>query len=108
MVDSPVPGHRVIVEVELFPAEEDGLGFEVQEQNRSLLFVFPPLEDAPVQHGAMIEELFAAGKPGTRFRAQIQFFDDSARIVATPGAEFDLWLGRTVGRGVVEEVVPDF
>ena len=57
---------------------------------------------------AMIEELFAAGKPGARFRAQIQFFDDSARIVATPGAEFDLWLGRTVGRGVVEEVVQEF
>jgi len=55
----------------------------------------------------MVEQLFGAGRPGSRFVAQVQFFDDSAAIVATPGAEFDLWLGRTVGRGVIKDVVPD-
>ena len=97
----------MLVEIELFPADEGGLDFEVKERNRSLLFVFPPLEDEQVQQGAMVEQLFGAGRPGSRFVAQVQFFDDSAAIVATPGAEFDLWLGRTVGRGVVKNVVPD-
>ncbi len=107
MVDSPVPGPRVLAEIDLWPTENGGLDFEVKELNRSLLFVFPPLEGDPVQQGAMIETLSGEARPGSCVVAQVQFFDDSAAIVATPGAEFDLWLGRTVGRGVVKDVVPD-
>ncbi len=100
--------HRVLAELELFPTELGGLGFEVQERNRSLLFVFPPLEEEPVQHGAIIEQLYDEARPGTRVTAQVRFFDDSAAIVASAGAEFDLWLGRTVGRGVVKEVLAEW
>lgn len=106
-VGSYVPGPRVLAEIELFPADEGGLGFELQERNRSLLFVFPALEDDPVQQGAMVEKIFGARCASSRVVAQIQFFDDSAAIVATPGAKFNLWLGRTVGRGVIKEVVSD-
>lgn len=94
-----MPGHRVLAELELSPTDEGGLDFEVQERNHSLLFVFPPLEEEPLQHGAVIEQLFGEARPGARVTAQVQFFDDSAAIVASVGAEFELWLGRTVGRG---------
>lgn len=107
MVVSGVPGPRVLAEIELLPATGGGIDFEVKERNRSLLFVFPPLEDEPVQQGAMFEKLFGEGCPGSRFLALVQFFDDSAAIVATPGTKFDLWLGRTVGRGRVKELLPD-
>jgi hypothetical protein len=97
----------VLAEIELFPTEEGGLDFEVKERSRSLLFVFPPLEDYPIQQGAMIERLSGEGLPGTSVDAEVQFFDDSAAIVATPGARFDLWLGRTVGRGIIKDVFPE-
>ncbi len=100
--------HRVLAELELFPTEQGGLEFEVKERNRSLLFIFPPLEAEPLQHGAVIEQLFGEARPGARVTAQVQFFDDSAAIVASPGVEFDLWLGRTVGRGVVKDVLPEW
>lgn len=102
-----MPGHRVLAELELFPADQGGLKFAVRERNRSLLFVFPPLEEESLQHGAVIEQLFGEGRPGARVVAQVQFFDDSAAIVASVGAEFELWCGRTVGRGVVTDVLPD-
>lgn len=99
--------HRVVAELELFPTDHGGLNFEVKERNRSLLFVFPPLEEDPVQHGAVIEQIYGEASPGESVTAQVQFFDDSAAVVASAGAEFDLWLGRTVGRGVVKEVLSE-
>ena len=101
-------GHRVLAELELFPTDKGGLKSEVQENNRSLLFVFPPLEEAPLQHGAVIEQLFGEARPGARVTAQVQFFDDSAAIVALPGAPFELWCGRTVGRGVVKNILSEW
>lgn len=99
--------HRVLAELEFFPTDEGGLDFEVKEQNRSLLFVFPPLEEEPLQHGAIIEQILGEARPRARVTALVQFFDDSAAIAASPGAEFDLWLGRNVGRGVVKEVLAE-
>jgi hypothetical protein len=103
-----VHSHRVLVDLELFSTDRGGLDFDVQERNRSLLFVFSPPEEEPLQHGAVIEQLFGQARPGARVTAQVRFFDDSAAIVASAGAAFDLWLGRTVGRGVVKKVLAEW
>lgn len=102
-----VPAHRIIAELELFPSQQGGLKFAVQEGNRSLLFMFPTVENPRPQQGALVEQLFGVLQPGERVAAQVQFFDDSAADVAFVGSEFELWLGRTVGRGVVKEILAD-
>lgn len=107
MADNSHFGHRVLAEITAFPTSEGGLDFEIRSRTRSLLFVFPPIEDEPNQQGALIERVIGDGHPGSTFLAEVRFFDDSATISATLGAEFELWLGRMVGHGSIAEVLPD-
>ncbi|HTN99548.1 MAG TPA: hypothetical protein VL068_02635 [Microthrixaceae bacterium] len=57
--------------------------------------------------GAIVEDVITGGGPGGEFRGVLRFWADLARVYATAGAEFDFWLGRTVGRGVVKEILSD-
>lgn len=49
--------------------------------------------------GAIIESLDECSDG--QLRVQLLFWNDLARIYATPGSEFEVWYARTVGRGVV-------
>lgn len=57
--------------------------------------------------GAVVEDVAEGGSPGGEFRGVLRFWADLAEVYASPGAEFDSWLGRVVGRGIVMEILPD-
>lgn len=102
-------GHRVLVCGRLVETAEGGLRSPIEAGNRSVAYVFEPLgeEDEPMAFGAIVENVVAGGCPGGEFRGVIRFWADLAEVYATAGAEFDFWLGRTVGRGVVKEILSD-
>jgi hypothetical protein len=59
--------------------------------------------------GAMVTTATGdALEPGAdQVDARVHFWADEARLHATPGARFELWYGRIVGKGVVLSVVDD-
>lgn len=101
-------GHRVLVSGRLLDTAEGGLKAPIEAGSRSVAYRFPRLgdESGPMAFGAVIEEVAAGGMPGGEFRGVLRFWADLAEVYATPGAEFDLWLGRVVGRGTVVEILP--
>ena len=100
-------GHRVLIDADLFDTETGGLKAPVQEGSRSVAFLFERLGEGaePMGFGAVVERLREGGSPGGRLTAEVAFWSELAAVYATPGTAFDLWLGRTVGRGVVTDVV---
>lgn len=97
--------------VRLLPAESGGLRGPMPTGTRSLMLVFPSLEDAAeeVQIGAVID---VVGEPALvpgrdEVPVVIQFWADEAAVYATPGAAFTLWYGGTVGSGVVTRVADE-
>jgi hypothetical protein len=97
--------------VGLFPAESGGLRRPMPTGTRSLLLVFPSLEDPgrEIQIGAVIDVANGpALVPGTdKVRVIIRFWADEAGAYATPGAGFTLWYGRAIGTGVVTRVADE-
>ena len=102
-------GHRVLVCGRLIEAAEGGLKSPIEPGNRSVAYLFEPLgeEEEAMAFGAIVEDVVVGGFPGGEFRGVLRFWADLAEIYATVGAEFDFWLGRTVRRGVVKEVLSD-
>lgn len=99
--------HRFLVDVELLPRSEGGLAeMRVERGNRSLLFTFPTGGQRTVQLGGIFERVEGDGSAGGSFTAEISLRGHSAPFVAPVGTEFELWHGRTVGRGVVAGVMP--
>lgn len=94
--------------VGLLPAEEGGLQSPMPTGTRSLLLVFPSLEDpdGKVEIGAVIDVVSGpALVPGAYgVPVIVRFWADEAAVYATPGAEFTLWYGRAIGQGVVTQV----
>jgi hypothetical protein len=103
-----VTSYRVNVDLDLASTGDGGLTAPLNRGNRSLLFVFPALgeDDEPVRFGAFVEHV-DDGEPGRRCAAQLLFWDDLAEVYASPGATFDVWYSRIVGRGVVRSIVSD-
>ncbi len=89
----------------LLPAERGGLQSPLPSGARSLLLVFPPLEQTggDVRIGAVIDVADGGALvPGAEeVPVVIRFWADEAAVYATPGATFALWYGRAVGEGVV-------
>lgn len=98
-------GHRVLVSAELSPTCEGGLKSTIVAGHRSVVYLFDRLgeDEERVGFGAVVEEVLEGGDPGGPFRAVVRFWADLAEVYATPGTEFDLWLGRVVGHGCVLE-----
>jgi hypothetical protein len=98
-------GYRVVVSAELVASREGGLRAPLEAGNRSLIFQFKRLGEAgkPVNFGAIVEEVLEGDLPGSGLVAVVMFWEDLAQVYATPGAEFDLWLGRIVGHGRVHQ-----
>lgn len=109
MVVEAMIGYRVVIEAELLDTGEGGLKAPVEEGSRSVAFRFARLgeDEEPMGFGAVVERLLEGGAPGGKLCAVVVFWADLAEVYATPGTEFDLWLGRTVGHGVVEKVISD-
>ncbi|WP_203337831.1 hypothetical protein [Nocardioides limicola] len=95
-------GHRANALVRLEEPDRARLLAGVfQPGSRSVMFRFLEAgehEDGDM-FGAIIEELDE--QPDGQLRAHLLFWNDLARIYATPGAEFEVWYARTVGDGVV-------
>jgi hypothetical protein len=91
--------------LELLPAESGGPDSALPTGTRSLIIVFPSLEEpgAEVKYGAVIDTVDGAALiPGTaRIPVTVRFWADGAAIYAVPGAAFTLWYGRPVGTGAV-------
>jgi hypothetical protein len=108
-----VIGGKPVVEarVGLLPAESGGLHSPMPTGTRSLLLVFPSLEDpgGKVRIGAVIDVVggpaLVPGADGVL--VVIRFWADEAAVYATPGASFTLWYGREVGKGVVTRVADE-
>ncbi|SRR6266446_5698264 len=106
-------GGKPVVEarVGLLPAESGGLHDPMPTGTRSLMLVFPSLEDpaSEVKIGAVIEVIGGpALVPGTEEVPVImRFWADEAAVYATPGAAFTLWYGRPVGTGMVTRVADE-
>lgn len=101
-------GHRVLVCAQLLGTDEGGLKAPIEVGSRSVAYVFERLGEGEevMGFGAVVEDVLAGGAPGGEFRAVVRFWADLAEVYATSGTEFDLWLGRVVGHGVVKEIVP--
>lgn len=82
-------GHDAEARIELLSTSSGGLQGPLPSGTRSLILQFesPGARDVPVH---------------------LWFWHDLARIYATPGITFDIWYGRVVGAGVVEELVAPF
>ncbi len=78
--------------------------------NRSIAFVFERLgaDEESMGFGALFEQVLEGGAPGDEVQAVVRFWADLAQVYATPGTEFDLWLGRVVGHGTVLESYPGY
>lgn len=101
-------GHRVLVEAQLEPEENGGLRGPMRQGHRSVAYRFAGLGgEADQGFGALVEEVLEGGEPGGRLVAKLRFYHDLADVYATPGAEFDVWYGRAVGRGRVLEILGD-
>jgi hypothetical protein len=94
--------------LELFPAESGGLHSALQAGTRSLIIVFPSVEEpgAEVSYGAVIDTGDGSALiPGTAgIPVTVRFWADEAAIYAVPGAAFTLWYGRLVGTGAVTRI----
>lgn len=94
--------------LELLPAESGGLRSALPAGTRSLMIVFPSLEEpgAEVSYGAVIDTADGAALiPGTaQIPVTVRFWADDAVIYAVPGAAFTLWYGRLVGTGAVTRI----
>lgn len=99
----------MLIEADLLDRSQGGLAAPVQEGTRSIAFVFDGLggDPEPAAFGAVIERVLDGGAPGGPLRAVARFWADLAAIYATPGTTCALWLGRTVGRGVVRALPPE-
>ncbi len=97
-----VAGHRADALVRLEESDRARLLAGVfRPGSRSVMFRFPEAaehEDGDM-FGAILEELDE--QPDGLLRVHLLFWNDRARIYATPGAEFEVWYARTVGDGVV-------
>jgi hypothetical protein len=102
-------GHRALVRVDLVPTCEGGLKSAIGPGHRSVAYLFEPLgeEEDPMGFGAVVEEVLEGGAPGQGLLAVVRFWADLAEVYATPGTEFDVWLGRVVGHGRVLEICAD-
>lgn len=102
-------GHRAVISAHLVGTCEGGLKAPVEVGSRSVAFVFKRLgeDEEPIGFGAVVEEVLQGGNPGGELRAVVRFWADLAEVYATPGTEFDLWLGRIVGHGEVLEICAD-
>lgn len=102
-------GHRVLICGRLFDTAEGGLLSPIKAGHRSVAYRFEPLgeEGERVAFGAIIEDVVAGGYPGEKCLCVLHFWADLAEVYATVGAEFDFWLGRVVGRGLVKEILSD-
>ncbi len=100
-------GGKPVVEarVGLLPAASGGLNSPLPSGTRSLMLVFPSLEQpgGDMRIGAVIDVLDGAALvPGTDgVGVVVRFWADEAAVYATPGATFAIWYGRPVGEGVV-------
>lgn len=103
--------HAVEARVGLLPTESGGLRSPMPTGTRSLLLVFPSLEDPgrEFQIGAVIDVIDGpALVPGAdEVPVIVRFWADEAAVYATPGAVFTLWYGRPVGRGVVTRMADE-
>jgi hypothetical protein len=97
--------------LQLLSAESGGLRSPMPTGTRSLLLAFASLEHEgeDVKIGAVIDVVGSpALEPGTKELPVImRFWAEEAAVYATPGAAFTLWYGRTVGAGVVTQLVED-
>jgi len=95
-------GQRVDAIVRLDGAEKVRLLAGVfRPGSRSVMFRFPDagrLEDGDM-FGAVIEEV--AEQPEAGLHVHLWFWNDLARIYVIPGAHFEVWYARTVGKGLV-------
>jgi hypothetical protein len=97
--------------VSLMPAQSGGLQSPLPSGTRSLLLNFSALgeREGTVQIGAIIDVVGGSAlEPGTvDATVRVRFWAAEAAIYATPGAVFELWHLRVIGRGVVERIVDD-
>lgn len=102
-------GHRVLISAQLVDTGEGGVKNAIVGGSRSVAYLFEPLDDGeqPNGFGGVVEEVIEGGAPGGDLTAIVRFWAELAEVYATPGTQFDLWLGRVVGHGVVKEVLPD-
>lgn len=102
-------GHRVLISTQLLDTAKGGLKNSIEAGSRSVAYLFEPLDEGeePMGFGAVVEDVLAGGLPGGELSAVVRFWADLAKVYATAGAKFDLWLGRVVGHGVVKDVLPD-
>lgn len=95
-------GHRADVLVRLEEPDRTRLLAGVfREGSRSVMFRFPEAgehEDG-YMFGAIIEELDE--RSDGQLRVHLLFWNELARIHATPGATFEVWYAQTIGEGVV-------
>lgn len=101
-----MPGHCVQARITLLDTGSGGLTQPLPDGTRSMLVVFDA-EHSPqrVELGAMIITDTTDLVPGASdIDCRLKFWDDEARIHATPGVHFDLWYGWVVGHGVVTDV----
>jgi hypothetical protein len=104
--------HATEARIGLLPTPEGGLIAPMPSRSRSLLLMFPSLEEpeGKLTIGATIETADGAPlEPGSEGVAvQLGFWADEAQVYATPGARFDLYYaGRTVGRGEVTRLLDE-
>jgi len=102
-------GHRALVRAELAPTCGGGLKSAIVPGHRSVVYLFDRLgeDEEPMGFGAVVEEVLEGGSPGEVFLGVVRFWADLADVYATPGTEFDVWLGRVVGHGRVLELRGD-
>lgn len=106
-------GGKPVVEarVGLLATEAGGLNSPMPTGTRSLMLVFPSLEDSggEVKIGAVIETINGAALvPGAdEVPVIIRFWADEAAVYATPGTAFTLWYSRVVGKGVVTRIADE-
>lgn len=99
-------GHRISADLSLNPTAEGGLREPLPSGTRSLIFEFKD-QNGKAQLGARIETPTVGPLcPGEEILgARVDFWADEARIYATEGQSFELWYGRHIGHGVVQQIL---
>lgn len=88
------------IELHLLATESGGLRGSMPIGTPSLIWVFDP-DGERAQFGGKVVSASAALEPGQAVTASVVFLSDTVHLHATPGAEVEVWYGRSVGRGRV-------